>query len=164
MTSIDAVDAQTGPGTDQGVACAIARSADDMLAHRSIRRAVFVVEQGLFDTTDLDDRDSDARTIHVLARWQAVPAGSVRLYPIDDAGDVWQGDRLAVLPDYRTSGVGAPLVRFAVETAGKRGGSTMVAHIQVANVAFFRRLGWVVAGEVEEYVGQPHVPMKIALR
>ena len=39
----------------------------------------------------------------------------------------------------------------------------MVAHIQLANVTFFARLGWAVVGEVETYVGLPHQPMAIAL-
>ena len=39
----------------------------------------------------------------------------------------------------------------------------MIAHIQVANVAFFRRLGWTTAGEPEVYVGRSHQPMSICL-
>ena len=35
----------------------------------------------------------------------------------------------------------------------------MVAHIQLANVTFFARLGWAVVGEAEIYVGLPHQPM-----
>jgi hypothetical protein len=39
----------------------------------------------------------------------------------------------------------------------------MVAHIQLANVAFFESLGWSQEGPVEVYVGIPHQPMAIAL-
>ncbi|MFD1047761.1 hypothetical protein ACFQ1S_20580 [Kibdelosporangium lantanae] len=59
--------------------------------------------------------------------------------------------------------VGAPLVGFAVATAGERGGSVMVAHIQPLNVRFFERLGWTVDGDIETYCGRPHVPVSIAL-
>ena len=46
--------------------------------------------------------------------------GAVRLYPLDEAG-LWKGDRLAVLRDARPLPAGGPLVRFAVETAGRMG-------------------------------------------
>ena len=39
----------------------------------------------------------------------------------------------------------------------------MMAHIQLANVPFFERLGWAVVGELETYVGLPHQPMAIEL-
>ena len=79
-------------------------------------------------------------------------------------GRRWQGDRLAVLPEFRSYGLGAPLVRYAVRTAGERGGLVMAAHIQIPNVVFFRRLGWHLDGEVETYAGLPHQPMAIDLR
>jgi predicted N-acetyltransferase YhbS len=90
----------------------------------------------------------------------------VRLYPLD-AGDgrggVWQGDRLAVLEPFRAWNLGGPLVRFAVDTAASLGGVEMVAHVQVANVRFFERLGWRRRGEPELYVGLPHQLMAIDL-
>ena len=55
------------------------------------------------------------------------------------------------------------MVRYAVATAAVRGGRTMAAHIQPANITFFERLGWVTVGETEIYAGLPHQPMCIAL-
>ena len=86
----------------------------------------------------------------------------MRLYPLDEAG-LWKGDRLAVLADARTLGVGAPLVRFAVATAGEHGGTRMIALIQTPNVAFFRRLGWSRLGGATSYRGATHQEMTIAL-
>jgi putative N-acetyltransferase (TIGR04045 family) len=143
----------------------LVRSAAERAAHLSVRHAVFVVEQGIFAGSDRDDRDSHPATLHVLGRVDGVAAGAVRLYPVDPVrpeGD-WQGDRLAVLPGYRASGLGGPLVRFAVGTAGALGGTRMIAHIQPANAAFFRALGWSASGGLELYVGRPHLPMHIAL-
>lgn len=140
--------------------------AGDLAAHHAIRHAVFVREQGIFAESDLDDRDIHAATRHILGYVGDVPAGSVRIFPLDPAdpaGD-WQGDRLAVLPEYRSSRLGAPLVRFAVAIAGALGGRRMIAHVQPANLAFFLRLGWTQRGAPETYVGRPHLPMEIALR
>jgi putative N-acetyltransferase (TIGR04045 family) len=130
--------------------------------HHRIRAEVFVREQGLFRGSDRDAHDDDPSTIKVLGFREDVPGGAVRLFPLDDEGH-WQGDRLAVVTGSRGHGLGAPLVRFAVATAGSRGGSVMTAHIQPRNVAFFERLGWHACGEAEVYVGALHIPMAIDL-
>ena len=71
--------------------------------------------------------------------------------------------RLAVLGSYRYLGPGAPLVRFAVSAAARRGGREMEAFIQPANVAFFRWLGWRRTGDLVDYAGIPHQRMLIDL-
>ena len=59
--------------------------------------------------------------------------------------------------------LGALLVRFAVATAGERGGHRMVALIQLPNVRFFEHLGWHADGPPEPYHGVMHQPMAIPL-
>lgn len=145
------------------IECFPATTAAALDWHHGIRHEVFVEEQGLFHPSDVDDHDGDPEVIRVLGLCESVPAGTVRLFPLDPAGARWQGDRLAVLPKFRALGVGKPLVRFAVATAAALGGGEMVAHIQLANVAFFQQIGWGKAGEVEIYVGVPHQPMSIGL-
>lgn len=146
-----------------GIACRRTRSADERGEHLAIRHRIFVTEQAVFTGSDVDAHDTGDATIAVLGYSDGIPVGTVRLFPLDPAADRWQGDRLAVLSSYRTLGVGAPLVRYAVATAALLGGHTMSAHIQPANVTFFRRLGWTTTGELEVYAGLPHQPMEIAL-
>ena len=143
------------------VHCRPAFDAAGRAEHHRIRREVFVTEQGLFPDSDVDAHDARTDVVHVLGLHDGRPAGTVRLYPIGPGK--WLGDRLAVLPEYRTAGIGAPLVRFAVASASARGGLLMRAHVQVANERFFHRLGWRTNGPVESYVGHPHVPMSIDL-
>ncbi|HET9841240.1 MAG TPA: MSMEG_0567/Sll0786 family nitrogen starvation N-acetyltransferase [Nocardioides sp.] len=145
------------------VACRPARFASERAEHLTIRRSVFVDEQAVFAESDLDAWDDEDSTVAVLGYSDGIAVGTVRLFPLDIVQGCWQGDRLAVLSAYRTHGVGGPLVRYAVAAAGAHGGRTMVAHIQPANVAFFRRLGWVRSGEPEVYAGLPHQPMCIDL-
>lgn len=145
------------------ITCRAATLDTDLASCRQIRHAVFVAEQELFDESDHDIHDEDPDTIHLLGSYDGMPAGAVRLFALDPGSGLWQGDRLCVLPPYRVHGVGMPLVRCAVATAGALGGDRMVAHIQVSNVAFFRRLGWRNDGALETYVGQPHQPMSIDL-
>ena len=151
--------------TEHSLDCGVATGAPDLSSHQAIRHAVFVAEQRIFTGSDRDDRDLAPTTVHLLGRVDGVAAGAVRLYPLDpdDPAGEWQGDRLAVLPEYRTSGLGAPLVRLAVATAGALGGRVMIAHIQLANRVFFRRLGWTQRGEPEIYLGRPHLLMDIEL-
>jgi putative N-acetyltransferase (TIGR04045 family) len=148
------------PATDAG--CRLARAGDELAAHFAVRRLVFVHDQGLFAVSDKDERDWDPATLHAVVLCDGEVAGAVRLYPLDDAG-LWKGDRLAVLPRARVRHLGAELVRFAVATAGARGGHTMVAQIQVPNVRFFEHLGWHVDGPPATYHGVMHQPMAIPL-
>jgi putative N-acetyltransferase (TIGR04045 family) len=138
----------------------IAASAADLEGHHRARHRVFVEEQGIFAGSDRDMWDDLA--IHVVAARGPLVVGSVRLYPLDEAG-LWQGDRLAVLREARRLRAGGPLVRFAVRTAGERGGRLMIAQVQQPNVAFFLHLGWSSVGEPADYHGVAHQRMCIPL-
>jgi putative N-acetyltransferase (TIGR04045 family) len=140
--------------------CRLACGPDELAAHYAVRRRVFVEDQALFAGSDEDARDGMPGTLHVVGLSDDEVAGAVRLYPLDDAG-LWKGDRLAVLPEARVRRLGALLVRFAVATAGERGGHTMVAQIQLPNVRFFEHLGWSTDGPPAPYHGVMHQPMAI---
>lgn len=148
---------------DLPLSCRAAATPEELAIHFAIRVAVFVEEQGFFEGTDRDAHDEEPGTIHVVGICGRVAGGAVRLYPLEEPG-VWKGDRLAVLPPFRRRGLGAPLVRFAVRTAGELGGRVMLAHIQPQNVGFFERLGWHRVGEVAPFVGRIHQQMAIDLQ
>jgi putative N-acetyltransferase (TIGR04045 family) len=128
-----------------------------------VRHEVFVLDQRLFVGNDRDERDLAPDTLHAVALDRGAIVGAVRLYPIYGYG-LWQGDRLAVLPEARVRHLGAELVRFAVATAGERGGHKMVARIQLPNVRFFEQLGWYAEGPPGPFHGVTHQPMAIPLR
>ncbi len=147
-------------------ACHAVSDAAGLALHHRIRRTVFVDEQALFDD-DTDEHDTDPATVHVLGEVDGQPAGTVRLYPIGGdpiGGGLWKGDRLAVLPDHRHSGIGGPLVRYAVATAASLGGSRMVATVQAVNTTFFLHLGWTAVGGPVAHLGVPHQLMTIDWR
>lgn len=139
------------------------RELDD---YRRLRRAVFVAEQGLFDTDDVDDVDDDPRTVVLVARDLAGQViGGVRLGPVTEQ-DIgwWKGGRLVVTPDSRAGlgavrGVGAALVRAACALAEGRGALRFEADVQPSNEAFFARLGWATLGPAS-VGGHPHVRMR----
>jgi putative N-acetyltransferase (TIGR04045 family) len=159
-----AATAPTGSAASGGlVTCRPAANATDLAAHHAIRHQVFVIEQQVFTGSERDEYDVAEDVIHLLGRYDGTPAGAVRLFPLDGRTGLWQGDRLCVLPPSRVRGLGSPLVRCAVATAGAHGGRRMVAHIQLPNVVFFTHLGWQRHGDVETYAGLPHQPMVIDL-
>jgi putative N-acetyltransferase (TIGR04045 family) len=142
--------------------CALARDRAELEAHLAIRRTVFVDQQRLFEHDDRDARDDDPATLHAVGYAGDEITGAVRLYPLDGDG-LWKGDRLAVLASTRSLQLGALLVRFAVRTAGDRGGRLMVAQVQVPNVRFFERLGWSRDGDPAPMLGVEHQAMTIGL-
>jgi putative N-acetyltransferase (TIGR04045 family) len=152
----------SSPPAVSALACRFVGSADELAAHFAVRYRVFVEAQRLFSGTDQDERDALPDTLHVIGVSGAAIVGAVRLYPLDDHG-LWQGDRLAVLPEARVRRLGADLVRFAVATGGERGGHTMVARVQVPNVRFFEHLGWSTDGAPALYHGVMHQAMAIPL-
>ncbi len=143
----------------------------DVVAHRALRRAVFVDEQGLFaddPSGDLDEHDRDPRAVVLVARDAAGEVlGGVRLAPVDpdparpDLG-WWTGSRLAVTPSARRRAgmrVGAALVRAACARAESAGVLRFEADVQAGNATLFTRLGW---DRVRDSVvaGRPHVRMR----
>lgn len=145
------------------VVCRPVETLAELAEHHRLRRAVFVSEQGLFDTNDRDEHDDDPATIHILGFEDSAASGTVRLYPTPSLGEphLWKGDRLAVRSGHRHSGLGGPLVRQAVALAESAGGARMVAWVQLDNVRFFQHLGWKTVGVPEPYVGTLHQQMSI---
>ena len=127
-----------------------------------LRHEVFVVEQSIFDVTDGDTRDFDSATVHLVADLGGVAGGTVRIYPLDEAG-LWKGDRLAVARPFRKMILGKQLVQTAVRTAGGLGGREMVATVQIPNIPFFERLGWRSEGAPSTEYELPHQKMRIVL-
>ncbi len=131
-------------------------------AYRRIRRAVFVAEQGLFPDEDLDDLDTDPRTIVLAARDRSGRVvGGVRLAPVGPPPEIgwWTGSRLVVRDDERGSGAGPALVRAACARAEAEGALRFDATVQAANERLFRRLGWKPVRDVI-VAGAPHVHMR----
>ncbi len=154
-----------------GEAPAVDARHPDVVAHRALRRAVFVDEQGLFPgdaAGDLDGHDHDPRAIVLVARDGAGEVlGGVRLAPVDpDAArpDLgwWTGSRLVVSPAARRRAgmrVGAALVRAACARAEAAGVLRFEADVQAANETLFTRLGWRRIRDTT-VLGRPHVRMR----
>ncbi len=121
-----------------------------------VRVEVFIREQGVPEQDEWDDEDPRAQ--HFVAR--AVDSsviGTARLTPAGRFG------RLAVLRPWRGRGVGAALLRSALEAARLRGLPEVVLAAQVQAVDFYARAGFQAHGDTFDDAGLPHRWMRLEL-
>ena len=117
-----------------------------------IRLAVFVEEQRVPPEIEMDDKD--AVCVHALAYAQGRAVGTGRLLPDGHIG------RMAVLKENRSLGVGSAILERLVEEARRRGMKEIVLSAQTHALGFYRRHGFMAAGEVFEEAGIPHQEMR----
>ena len=125
----------------------------DREAIERIRRAVFIEEQGIPEADEWDA--ADPASLHVLAGASKCDAvGTGRLEPTGKLG------RVAVLPQYRGSGVGSRIVAHLVNQATVLGFEQVYLHAQASAVVFYERLGFQADGPEFDEVGIPHRRMR----
>ena len=125
---------------------------DDAFA---VRIAVFVEEQGIARSDELDDFDASAT--HCVAYVDAAPVGAGRLLLYDDYAKI---GRMAVLASHRGTGLGA-LVLDALEREGAaRGIRHVKLSAQLHARGFYERCGYTAHGDIYDDVGIPHVDME----
>lgn len=132
---------------------------DDIATCRQLRRIVFIEEQGVSEADEVDDLDGQA--IHLLARVDGVPTGSARLLVMGDVGKV---GRVCVLAQARGTGLGAALMRAAVDQFRAIPGVAKVKlGAQTHALGFYERLGFVATGPEYMDAGIPHRDMVLPL-
>lgn len=147
----------------------VAEDAADREACFSVRKDVFVGEQGVPEDIEYDAYDPGA--LHVLAvREDGLPLGTGRLLQGEAAAAKVGGDpavgslgRLAVTREARGLGVGAALVGAIEDAARARGLAAVDLHAQTHALGFYERLGYVAYGPEFPDAGMPHRAMRKAL-
>ena len=128
----------------------------DRAALQSVRRSVFIEEQGIPESDEWDDIDPLARHVLVLAENRDA-VGTGRLEPTGKIG------RVAVLPQYRGTGVGSRIMGHLVNHATELGYTRVYLHAQTAAEGFYTRLGFRAEGPVFDECGIPHVRMALGI-
>ena len=130
------------------------RESSEVLAR--IRTTVFVVEQNVPASLEMDGRDGDCA--HALAESAAgEPIGTGRLMPDGRIG------RMAVLAPWRGRGVGAALLEALMAEARRRGFREVYLHAQSGAKDFYLRHGYAIEGEEYLEAGIPHIGMRARL-
>jgi predicted GNAT family N-acyltransferase len=131
----------------------------DLAACHALRRTVFIDEQGVPEADEMDDLDAAA--IHLLARDGDRPVGSARLLIKGDTGKI---GRVCVLADQRGTGLGAALIRAALDVLRDRGVAQARLGSQTHAIGFYEKLGFVAGGPVYDDAGIPHRDMTLNLK
>jgi predicted GNAT family N-acyltransferase len=121
-----------------------------------IRRRVFIEEQSVPEALEWDGLDEGA--VHVLASDGANrPIGCARLLPQGKIG------RMAVLPEWRGSGVGLAMLETLIALARAQGLSEVSLSAQTHAISFYEQAGFRICSEIYDDAGIPHRDMVLAL-
>jgi predicted GNAT family N-acyltransferase len=130
----------------------VARLPGDLPSIHEVRRQVFIVEQGIPAHLEWDGQDTACH--HVLAtdlRQAAIGTGR-----LDLRGRI---GRMAVLPSWRSLGIGRDLLAALLVLARAQGHREVVVHAQCAVAGFYRKAGFREQGQPFTEAGIEHMKM-----
>ncbi len=108
-----------------------------------VRRSVFVVEQGVPESIEIDEYEAISEHFVVLKNGQPVGAGRLRL-----KGSLGKFERIATLKEVRGTGVGRALMEYMQTYAARKYPTYQrVMHAQESAIPFYEKLGWRIEGE-----------------
>lgn len=138
----------------------IVRAADwnlDENAIAEVRRAVFIVEQGVPEALEWETIDPHCRWLAAIAPDQTL-IGIVRLTSAGRIG------RMAVMPDWRRRGVGHALLAAVLQAARELDLRQVHLSAQTHAVGFYTRHGFLAEGPEYLDAGIPHRSMTLDLK
>jgi predicted GNAT family N-acyltransferase len=128
----------------------------DAAAIRSVRRQVFVEEQGIPEDLEWDGRDADC--CHVLAM-----AGAAEVVATGRLLADGRIGRMAVLCEWRGRGVGSAVLDRLQRCALDRGLRCVYVHAQLEVAGFYSRAGFQAVGQPFAAADIPHIEMSKVL-
>ncbi len=132
--------------------------ADDYTDAQQVREEVFQKEQCIEAKLDFDGEDDNA--LHFVAYDdEEKPIGTARVRFLDQ-GKTAKIERLAVLPENRSQGVGKAIMETIDEYLENRHVQKAYMSSQKLVKGFYEKLGYHTVGDVFEEVGIPHVKME----
>ena len=142
-----------------------ATSDADWRAVQSVRRRVFVAEQGVPEADEWDAADAPGlrgRAVHhLLAVREGEPVGTARWRAAPADAAVAKLERFAVVPQARGLGIARLLVARALADARAAGFGRFVLHAQTHAVGLYAGFGFVAEGAPFVEDGLEHVKMTL---
>ena len=123
----------------------------------AIRTAVFVHEQGVPLDEEIDEHEATAT--HLLAFVDGRPVGTLRWRVVPPA--TAKIERVAVLREARSLGLGRLLMDEALRRIAAAGIGAAVLNAQTAASSFYLRLGFQLDGQPFDEAGIEHVRMRL---
>lgn len=125
----------------------------DIGACRALRRVVFIDEQGVSEADEIDDLDDVS--LHLLAMEGLDAVGTARVHIAKGLAKI---GRVCVLQSHRGTGLGAALIRKALEVSQGKAARVKLG-AQVHALGFYEALGFTAIGPVYDDAGIPHRDM-----
>lgn len=121
---------------------------------KHIRTLVFMEEQGFENEFD----EIDAICDHLVLYSNGKPVGTVRIFT-EDGGKIYHIGRVAVIKEFRGTGLGSVLMQLSEKRIKELGGTMATLSAQVSAEKFYKSLGFSPKGEtyLDEYC--PHICM-----
>ncbi|WP_017470537.1 GNAT family N-acetyltransferase [Amphibacillus jilinensis] len=124
----------------------------------TIRKQVFINEQGVDPQIEHDQYDHDA--IHIVGYLDQQPIATARIRLVDDKAKI---QRVAVLKAYRKHGYGKQLMLALEATLTSHGINIATLHAQTHALSFYQSVGYQVMSEPFYQAGIEHVEMEKTL-
>lgn len=121
----------------------------------ALRREVFVIEQKVPAEMEVDPDDLTAT--HIVGIMDGAVVAVLRVLWKEEYAKI---GRVAVSTSHRGAGLGARMIRFAVEHAQAQGQPRCYLESQSDKVGFYERLGFTPFGEEFMDAGIPHLKMR----
>jgi predicted GNAT family N-acyltransferase len=140
---------------------------DEMNDALSVRRRVFIEEQNVPESIEIDAYDADPATspgaLHVVAYADGRCVATGRLLLDAHDGEYPHVGRVAVLREERGKGYGRDIMLALHDAARGRGMPGIMLGAQVHAIGFYETLGYVVRGDVFLDAGIEHRWMDLQL-
>ena len=134
----------------------ISQSLEAIKASQSIRREVFVEEQGIATELDVDGQDN--RSFHILATVNNEVVGTSRITPLENGEGVLS--RVAVKKAFRGAGIASKLVKAALDQAMDMDLQRVEINPHDHLKAFYETFGFTFLEEAGEVSGHPLIKME----
>ena len=146
------------PGDTTSVSLKLVETPTELEGAISVRMRVFVGEQGIPANVEVDDADTAPDTVHAVALRLGVVIATGRLLPDVDGNGPHIG-RMAVLQEWRRTGVGGQVLDFLENQARRLGFGRITLHAQEYVKSFYAAHGYQEAGDMFLEVDIPHREM-----
>ncbi len=141
--------------THQDLHIQLATTPDEIIDHFALRKTIFIEEQGVSETLEMDGLDDQATLI--IAKMNHQPIGCARYRLLENYIKV---ERVGVLKDYRGQGIGQAIMAFIEqEIASSSPILTIKLHAQDHAISFYHHLGYQDIGEPFYEAGILHQAM-----
>ena len=122
----------------------------------SVRRKVFVDEQGVPLNLELDELDETAD--HFIVYTAEIPIGAGRIRESNTG--IGKVERVCVLPEYRGKHIGVLVMQALEDHATKKGFEKVVLNAQSHAVPFYEKIGYVITSPEFMDADIPHRAME----